>query len=176
VERVWHRYELWEDYINGMYCSLNVDEKIQLKRNAIDLMKDVKRFYACMVRAVYEWPIASEHNLTSVGSNRRSWVGQAALAIEIGCPEDLTRLCWGELTNKERRLANKAADRVIEKWEVHYQTKNLQLHLYMGKSGLQARNTRRSGPEDRSNGTRAFISKNMPGDFNERFSADIIGF
>lgn len=176
MERVWHRYETWEDYINGMYSNLEHEQKILMRESALSLMKDIKKFHLSMLRAVYEWPIASEHNLTSVSSNRRAWVGQAALAIEIGCPEDLTRLCWGELTNKERRLANRVADRVIEKWEMEYETKNLQLHFYVGKSGLQARNTGRSRPEDRGNGARALISENMQGYFGERPGANVIGF
>jgi hypothetical protein len=176
MQRVWHRYEIWEDYCYGMYSSLSQNEKEQMKKDALSLMKDTEAFYLSMLRAVYEWPISSEHNLTAIGSNRRSWVGQAALAIQIGCPEDLTRQCWSEITNRERRLANRAADKVIQQWEKQYATKSLQLHIYMGKSWLQARNTRRSRSKDRSYGARTVVSSNMQSHINERFSADIIGF
>lgn len=176
MQRVWHRYETWEDYCFGMYSSFTPDEKSEMKQKAIALMRDTEAFYLSMLRAVYEWPISSEHNLTAVGSNRRSWVGQAALAIQLGCPEDITRQCWSEITNKERRLANCAADKVIQQWENQYATKSLQLHIYMGKSWLQARNTRRSRSKDRGHGTRPVVPSNMQSHINERFSADVIGF
>ena len=47
-------------------------------------------------------------------------MGHAAVALAIGCPEDITRAAWGKLTDEQQLLANKEAERAIQAWEHAY--------------------------------------------------------
>ena len=73
-----------------------------------------------MVRVTEEWPNSCLNALTDFGLNRKAWIGHAACALAIRCPEDITRQAWGLLTDEQRLLANRQAERAIESWEVRY--------------------------------------------------------
>jgi len=166
--RVWHRYEKWEDYKFGMWRDLSKDDSESLVKKASEFMSNTYLFKAAMRRVVYEWPISSEHNLSNINANRRSWIGQSACAIEIHCPEDITREAWGLIGKKLQNKANKAADSVISEWESIYENKNYQLHIYMGTQRLSGWNPRRSGRKTRGIGNSPFVSPYLQGHFEER--------
>lgn len=73
-----------------------------------------------MQKVIEEWPISCEHNLTNLTQNRKAWLGHAAVAMAIQCPEDIVRLAWSRLTDEQRQLANNEADKAIKKWEESY--------------------------------------------------------
>jgi len=58
--------------------------------------------------------------LTDSNLNRKAWIGHAACAMALGCPEDITREAWGRLTDEQRILANREAERAIQQWERGY--------------------------------------------------------
>ena len=70
-----------------------------------------------MLRVSREWKYSCEHNLSGCWQNRRAWIGHAAVAMAIGCPEDIVRQAWGHLSEEQQRLANAEADKAIEDWE-----------------------------------------------------------
>lgn len=86
-------------------------------------MADTKRFQSAMYRVICEWPISCEHNLSDLSQNRLAWIGQAACAIEIKCPESAVREAWGRLTDNQRRDANESAKKTIKEWERKQQRK-----------------------------------------------------
>lgn len=73
-----------------------------------------------MQRVVVEWPNSCINALTDYNLNRKAWIGHAACALALRCPEDITRQAWGFLTDEQRILANRQADRAIQSWEMRY--------------------------------------------------------
>lgn len=84
---------------------------------AIAFTGDARLYGAAMMRVISEWPISCQHNLSDITQNRRAWIGHAACALEIECPEDIVRAAWHMLTDEQRIEANAAADRAIAVWE-----------------------------------------------------------
>jgi hypothetical protein len=68
-----------------------------------------------MRRVVEQWPNSCAHNLTKPG-DKRPWMGHAAVALAIRCPEDVVREAWGLLSEEQQTAANKQASDAIELW------------------------------------------------------------
>lgn len=117
-ERIYHHYLEWEEIDFNMWGSV-IDRKLFLKK-AIDFTGDHKKYGRFMMRVVKEWKVSCENALTDYSINRRAWVGHAACALALGCPEDITREAWGYLSNEQQLLANKKADEAIKAWEVYH--------------------------------------------------------
>jgi hypothetical protein len=117
-KRVYHPYELWEEIKFGMWDDVS-DEKEWLEK-AILFTGDHKLYGSFMMRVVYEWPISCENALTDYNINRRAWVGHAACALGMGCPEHITRKAWRFLSYEQQYLANEEASRAIRAWENNY--------------------------------------------------------
>ena len=117
-KRVYHPYELWEEIKFGMWDDVS-DEKEWLEK-AILFTGDHKLYGSFMMRVVYEWPISCENALTDYNINRRAWVGHAACALGMGCPEHITRKAWRFLSYEQQYLANEEAGRAIRAWGNNY--------------------------------------------------------
>lgn len=128
-KRVYHPYWDWEEIDYGMWGAVS-DRKLWIKR-AIAFTGDHQKYGRFMMRVVNEWSISCENALTDQNINRKAWIGHAACALAIGCPEDITREAWRHLTNEQRTLANKEADRAIQTWENSY-IKSNGLHQGVG--------------------------------------------
>jgi hypothetical protein len=124
-KRVYHPVSAWEEIEHGMWS--DVDNRATHLQRAVEFTSDHVRYGEYMLRVVREWPISCENALTDDRMNRRAWVGHAACALAIGCPEDITRQAWGELTDEQRLLANKEAERAIRIWG----------HAYAARKGLR---------------------------------------
>jgi len=127
--RVYHPYHLWEEINHNMWGS--VSNRGAFLQKAIEFTGDHVLYGSYMMRVVNEWPISCENALTDYALNRRAWVGHAAAALAINCPEDITRQAWGKLTNEQQLLANKKADEAIRCWEQHY-IKNKRIYQHVG--------------------------------------------
>lgn len=114
--RIYHPYTKWEDYIHGMWKPNRKDELEELLPIAIQFTGDHERYGAAMQRVIVEWPIGCEHNLTDHSMNQKAWVGHAAVCLELGIPEYVTRAAWHYLTKEQQDLANAQADRAIKDW------------------------------------------------------------
>lgn len=117
IAKIWHPYTAWEDWQNGMWRSSSNAERARLLRKAIKFTGDAKLYGSFMRRVIQEWPVACEHHLTDVNSNRKAWIGHAATCLAIQCPEDITRSAWGYLSKQQQDDANLEADLAIEAWE-----------------------------------------------------------
>lgn len=133
LKRVYHPYQAWEEISHNMWGS--VDDKANMLERAIEFTGDYKRYGSFMLRVIDEWPISCENALTDYHLNRRAWVGHAACALAIKCPEDITRKAWGYLNYEQQLLANKEAERAIQTWEHNY-IKNRGLHKGVGEPML----------------------------------------
>jgi len=133
LDRVYHPYWDWEEIDFNMWGNVD-DRKLWLKR-AIAFTSDHKKYGRFMMRVAKEWPISCENALTDRTINRKAWIGHAACALAIGCPEDITREAWGYLDYEQQLLANKEADRAIQFWEEHY-IKDRGLYSDVGRTML----------------------------------------
>jgi hypothetical protein len=75
-----------------------------------------------MFRVIEEWPVSCENALTDQYINKKAWVGHAAAALAMKCPEHITRKAWRYLTDEQKFLANKQAERAIRAWQDNYIT------------------------------------------------------
>jgi hypothetical protein len=115
MKRIYHPYQEWEEMGFNMWG--DVSDRKHFLGLAIELTGDHKRYGSFMLRVVNEWVRSCENALTDSFINRKAWVGHAAVALAIQCPEDITREAWGHLSDEQQLLANKEAERAIQAWE-----------------------------------------------------------
>ncbi len=120
LRQVYHPYMLWEDWRRGMYRPPQVPIQPDHIEAARRLLADASACDAAMRRVTGEWKYACEVNLTNQSRNRRAWLGQAACCLVAGASEDITKLAWHRLTDREQHGANLVADIVICDWESWY--------------------------------------------------------
>lgn len=125
IKRVYRPYYDWEEINHGMWDTVS-NERIWIER-AVKFTSDHKKYGRFMCRVINEWPISCENALTDLSINRKAWVGHAAVALAIGCPEYITRKAWSKLTDEQRLLANKEAERAIRIWEYNYTRESEQI-------------------------------------------------
>ena len=92
----------------------------QWLQKAIEFTGDHKLYGYWMLKVADEWKFSCEHNLTKLNTNRKAWIGHAAVAMAIQCPENIVREAWGYLSEEQQLLANEQAQKAIEYWEKNY--------------------------------------------------------
>ena len=107
-----------------MGADVSEKRKRRLLARAIRFMSNCELFGYYMNRVVKEWRYSCEHNLTDLNQNRIAWLGQAACAMAIGCPCDITKHAWGFLKQIEQEDADKKAAFYIQIWERNYEEQN----------------------------------------------------
>jgi hypothetical protein len=112
---IWHPYTTWEEMQFNMWG--NVKDRAQWLQKAIDFTGDHELYGSWMLKVIDIWPMSCEQNLTKLDTNRKAWIGHAAVALAIQCPEDIVRQAWGFLSDEQQRLANQKAQEAINKWE-----------------------------------------------------------
>ena len=118
LKRVWLPIDQWEEISANMWGEV-VNRRIFLQR-AVIFTGNHRLYGRYMQRVTIEWPNSCINALTDYNLNRKAWIGHAACALALHCPEDITRQAWGLLTNEQRILANRQADRAIQSWEMRY--------------------------------------------------------
>lgn len=116
MNRIYHPYQEWEDYKNGMYADVD-GNKEDLINDAIKLLSSTNLFFTEGLKMISEWIISAEENLTNADQNRRAWIGQATCCYTFGVPEIITKEAWGLLSEVQRYEANKIADKLIRIYE-----------------------------------------------------------
>lgn len=118
MDRIYHRFENWEDFKYGMYetSTCYLDASSIIKENEL-LLKTPEFLREAMLYVSHNWPISSEQNLTNSHRNRQAWLGQAACCLFNGSPEYLTKKAWNNLNHNQQNSANNVADCVIQDWE-----------------------------------------------------------
>lgn len=118
IKRIYHPYWKWEEKDFNMWGS--VEDKDGYLQKAIEFTGDHKLYGRYMLEVVKQWEYSCEHNLSDTSQNRRAWIGHAACALALQCPEDIVRRAWSFLTAEQQRLANKEADKAIKFWREKY--------------------------------------------------------
>jgi len=114
MKRVFINYEYWECFKSGMYRTES-KEKIYIKK-AILFMSDTERFSRAMFYVVANWKNTMLHHLSNSSINKRAFVGQCACSYAINCPEQIVRVVWKELTEKQRIDADFEAQKLIDNY------------------------------------------------------------
>jgi hypothetical protein len=112
---IWHPYWTWEEMNFNMWGSVK-DKKMYLDK-AIEFTGNHKLYGSWMIKVADTWKYSCEHNLTKMNTNRKAWIGHAAVALAFQCPEDIVRLAWGFLSDEQQKLANIEAEKAIAYWE-----------------------------------------------------------
>lgn len=92
------------------------DRKSWLQK-AIEFTGNPELYGSWMLQVADQWKYSCEHNLTKMDTNRKAWIGHAAVALAIQCPEDIVREAWGYLSQDQQDRANMKAQEAIEYWE-----------------------------------------------------------
>lgn len=123
--RIYHHYELWEDFRCGFY---DMPEKIDLNKNkskVIELFNSQSNTSFFMKKAINEWKYSIEHNLTNTHMNRIAYIGQAACCLYAGVPNLTTMNTWNELSIDVQKRSDKIAYLLIKEWEQKRKYKNI---------------------------------------------------
>lgn len=118
LKRVWLPIDQWEEIGANMWGDVK-DRRLYLRR-AVIFTGNHRLYGRYMMRVIHEWPNSCLNALTDYNLNRKAWIGHAACALALRCPEDITRQAWGLLSDEQRILANRQADRAIQSWEMRY--------------------------------------------------------
>lgn len=132
-ERVYHPINQWEEMRFNMWGTVSDREKWIEKAKRFTSRHKVYGRY--MRKVLQKWPVSCENALTDYRINRRAWLGHAACALAFRCPEDIVRAAWGLLTDEQRALADREAERAISIWEIDY-ARRLGLHKNLGEKVL----------------------------------------
>jgi hypothetical protein len=117
IERIYHSYDMWEDFMEGMYKKTCFMDEEQMIIDCWVILSCPQWLEESMKFVAHNWIRAAEHNLTNMARNRQAWLGQAACCFTHGAPEYITKQAWGRLTEKQQQEANAVADYVISIWE-----------------------------------------------------------
>lgn len=115
MKRIYHHYNLWEDYHAGMYDEIKYGRKKRVEKAAY-ILGTPEICKQAMEKVISEWKIATEYNLSNAEINRKAWLGQAACSCYANIHEDETREAWGLMTEQQRIKANQIAASIIKKW------------------------------------------------------------
>ena len=113
-----HPFWLWEEVQHNMWGS--VESRGRWLDRAIAFTGDHLLYGSWMFRVADAWKYSCEHHLTKLETNRKPWIGHAAVALAMQCPEDIVREAWGHLTQAQQDAANAQAQAAIEYWEQRY--------------------------------------------------------
>lgn len=141
MKQIYHPYHLWEDWQNGMWQTGNKDRL----QEAIEFTGDHELYGKAMNRVINEWPYSCEHFLSNLSINRKAWIGHAAVSLETGIEENITRMAWGHLTEKQQNDANLQAHRNILIWERKQRLSNTLKH---GNKGATSRGYQTRGQQN----------------------------
>lgn len=110
---IWHPWWLLEEVPSNMWG--NVSNRKTWLDIAILFTGNADLYGEWMMKVADEWKHSCEHNLTKPG-DKRPWIGHAAVAMAMKCPEDIVRAAWGHLSQEQQDAANKKATEAIEYW------------------------------------------------------------
>ena len=124
MERIYHRYEYWEDYKAGFYNNISGVNKDLMINKVVELFSSSELTETYMNKVIEKWKYSCEHNLTNLSLNRIAYLSQSACCIYAGVPSSITMEAWHLVSEENRNNANKIAEKIINNYE-----KNLQLCL-----------------------------------------------
>lgn len=141
IKQIYHPYSKWECGKNGMWEDVLGSKSEELIDLAVKFTSNHILYGEAMKKVIYSWKYSCENFLTDKNINRKAWLGHAACSLELKLPENIVRIAWKKLTEEQRILANKQAEKYINEWELNYLYKinTTQLDLFDEKRNIEIR-------------------------------------
>jgi len=117
--RIYHHYQQWEDFHNGLYEFWELTE--ERREKCFELLTNLQTLHIYMHAVVEEWKNAAEQQMTNPSRNKQAWLGQASCCMYCGANEDNVKEVWKMLSDDQQKEANNVADKIIN----YYNAKNL---------------------------------------------------
>jgi hypothetical protein len=124
MKQIYHPFNKWECYKNGMWNKVDKLTESKMLVDAIEFTGNHLLYGNSMLDVVDVWEYSLENFLSNLSINRRAYIGHCAVSYELKIPEYITRMAWKELSEQQQILANKQADNTIRKWEQKQKLKN----------------------------------------------------
>lgn len=118
LKRIWKNYNKWEDWENGFF-----ETKKKYDEETICAVKNIlccEKFFIVGEKLFTEWKNAIDHNLSYIGSNRKSYLGQAVCCYSLGLSAKTTAEIFTKLEKEDQKKANEIAERLIALYEEKY--------------------------------------------------------
>ena len=116
MERIYHRYEKWEDYKDGFYDNCTGSTKKEKENLVLEMFNSEELTLKFMNKVIEKWVNSCEHNLTNESLNKIAYMGQGACCLFAGIPSTVTMGMWSKLSKKTQDRADKNAKTVLNKW------------------------------------------------------------
>jgi len=117
MNRIYHRYELWEDYKAGFYDNVGGKNKAVLIDKVVELFTDKALTKKYMEKVITDWPYSCEHNLTNDALNKIAYLGQAACCIYAGVTSSITMEAWHKVPKENRDIADAIAKEIVDNYK-----------------------------------------------------------
>lgn len=117
MKRIFHPWNLWEDYRYNFYGGMTDNFKKDNSRQLYaGLLQDLDRFEAALKVIITEWRYSCEHNLSNVSMNRIAYLGQAACALVYNVPSSISMSGYNLLTDDQKQAADNMAQKYLDIW------------------------------------------------------------
>ena len=116
MKRIYHHYELWEDYKCGFY-SMSKFDNLEM---VVEMFCSEEKTDLYMNYVIDNWKYSCEHNLTNKHLNHIAYIGQAASCVYTGCPSLYTMKAWKMIDVDVKKRADNQAKKTILKWKKRY--------------------------------------------------------
>lgn len=132
ITQVYIPYHKWEDFISGMWRTVDKETEQDMLIKAIVFTGDHELYGSAMKEVVGVWKNTMLNSLTNPSINKRAFLGHCAVQYKIGIPEYITRMAWKQLSDRRRELADGVAQKTINEWTINYARSNKRVHKNMG--------------------------------------------
>jgi ParB-like chromosome segregation protein Spo0J len=117
--RIFHTWDKWECYKAGFYDErpkngITIEEGEEAYRS---FLADLFAFESSLLIVTTQWAHSCEHYLTNERMNRIAWLGQAAVAHDLGLPS-ACRGGYHKLSQDQKAAADALALKYLNKWLV----------------------------------------------------------
>lgn len=114
IDRIYHRWDLWECYENGFYSSSSKGLDGDTAREMYSsFLSDSGRFKEGIKSVFSNWFFSCENFLTNSSINRVAWIGQSSACISMGLPS-CYRSGFYLMSKSQQDSANKLAQESLE--------------------------------------------------------------
>lgn len=117
MERIYHRYELWEDFKAGFYNNVSGELKKKQIQQVVELFSNKELTEKYMQMVIDLWHFSCEHNLTNEAMNRIAYLGQAACCMYAGISSTITMEAWHLVSKENRDIADSIASKLINNYK-----------------------------------------------------------
>jgi len=129
MDRIYHRYEFWEDHKAGFYDNISGKNKDEMIKKVVEMFSSAELTEKFMLSVIENWTYSCEHNLSNPALNKIAYIGQSACCLYAGVPSTITMFAWSLVEEKYRKQADKIAESVLKKWELQQENKQVCLKL-----------------------------------------------